>query len=50
MMTIKCWTVVLIAVLLLPNLAASADGAKQAYEKGKRYLDNGKLARGYKLS
>jgi hypothetical protein len=35
MNTCKCWTVVLIAVLLLPNVAASADAAKKAYEKGK---------------
>jgi hypothetical protein len=33
--TFNCWAVVLIAVSLLPNVAASADPAKGAYEKGK---------------
>ena len=32
MTTCKCWAAVLIAVLLLPNVAASADAAKEAYE------------------
>ena len=35
MNTFNCWAVVLIAVSLLPNVAASADPAKGAYEKGK---------------
>jgi tetratricopeptide (TPR) repeat protein len=35
----KCWVAVLIAVLLLPNVAASADPAKEAFEKGKSCLD-----------
>jgi len=36
---LKCWAAVLIAALLLPNVAASADAAKDAYEKGKARLD-----------
>ena len=39
MNTFKCWVAVLIAVLLLPNVAASADAAKEAYEKGKGCLE-----------
>ena len=39
MNTCKSWTAVLIAVSLLPNVAASADAAKEAYEKGKASLD-----------
>src|SRR5580658_9672784 len=39
MNTFKCWAAVLIAVLLLPNVAASADAAKEAYEKGKSCLE-----------
>ena len=35
----KCSTVVLIILLLLPNVAASADTAKGAYEKGKASLE-----------
>ncbi len=35
----KCWTVALVAILLLPNLATSADVAKDAYAKGKSCLD-----------
>ncbi len=35
----KCWVAVLIAVLLLPNAAVSADLAKDSYEKGKACLD-----------
>ena len=35
MSTFKRWTVVLIALLLLPNVTASADEAKEAYDKGK---------------
>ena len=35
----KCWATVVIAVLLLPNVAASADAAKEAYEKGKSCLE-----------
>ena len=35
MNTFKCRSVVLIVVLLLPNVAASADAAKEVYEKGK---------------
>ena len=38
MNTFKCQSVVLIAVLLLP-VAASADAAKEAYEKGQACLD-----------
>ena len=34
----RYWTMVLIAILLLPNIAASADQAKEAYEKGKACL------------
>ena len=34
MNTFKFWAVVLIAVLLLPNVAVSADAAKEAYENG----------------
>ena len=30
------WTAVLIAVFLLPNVAASADAAKEAYERGQQ--------------
>ena len=37
----KFWVAVLIAVLLLPNVAASADAAKEAYEKGKDCFDKG---------
>ena len=36
----KCWAVVLIAVSFVPNVAASADAAKEAYEKGKAFLEN----------
>lgn len=39
MNTLKCWAVVLIAVLLLPNSAATADPAKEAYEKGNSCLE-----------
>jgi tetratricopeptide (TPR) repeat protein len=35
----KCWAVVLIAALLLPNVAASSDAAQEAYEKGKACFD-----------
>ncbi|MEI8372083.1 MAG: hypothetical protein WCJ35_04515 [Planctomycetota bacterium] len=35
MTTFKCWAAVLVAVLLLPNVAASAGAAKEANEKGK---------------
>ena len=34
MNSLKCWTVVLIAVLLLPSVAVSADEAREAYESG----------------
>jgi hypothetical protein len=34
MHTFKCWAVILIAVLLLPSVAVSADVAKEAYENG----------------
>ena len=34
----KCWAALLIAIMLLPN-AASADAAKDAYDKGKACLD-----------
>ena len=37
----KCWAAVLIAVLLLPNVAACADPAKEAFEKGKACLEKG---------
>ena len=37
MNTCKYWAL-LIAVLLLPNVAVSADAAKEAYEKGKSCL------------
>jgi tetratricopeptide (TPR) repeat protein len=30
----KCWLAVLVVVVLLPNVAASADVAKEAYQKG----------------
>ena len=39
MNTRECWTVVLIAVLCLPNVAASADAVKEAFEKGKKSLE-----------
>ena len=39
MNTFKCWTAVLVAILLLPSVAASADAATEAYEKGKACLD-----------
>ena len=39
MNTGKCWTAVLIAVFLLPNVAASADSATDAFERGKACLD-----------
>ena len=39
MNTIKCWALSLVAVLLLPNLAASADAAKEALENGKSFLE-----------
>jgi tetratricopeptide (TPR) repeat protein len=39
MNTRKVCAAVLIAVLLLPNVAASAEAAKEAYEKGKSYLE-----------
>ena len=39
MNTCKSWTAVLIAILLLPNVAASADAAKEAYENGKACLE-----------
>ena len=35
----KCWAALLIAIMLLPNSAASADAAKDAYDKGKACLD-----------
>src|ERR1039458_2737477 len=35
----KSWAAVLIAVLLLPNVAASADAAAEAFQKGLSYLD-----------
>ena len=38
MATFKCWAVILIAVLLSP-VATRADEAKEAYEKGKSYLE-----------
>ena len=38
MNTFKCWAAVLITVLLLPNIAVSADEAKEAYEKGMSCL------------
>ena len=38
MNTCKCWASVLIVVLLLPNVAASADAAMEAYEKGAACL------------
>ncbi len=37
--TSKYWAAMLIAVLLLPSVAASADAAKEAYEKGKACLE-----------
>ncbi len=39
MNTCKCWASVLIVVLLLPNVAASADAAMEAYEKGAACLE-----------
>jgi WD40 repeat protein len=39
MTTCRCWAVALIAVLLLPNIAASADAAKEADEKGRACLE-----------
>jgi hypothetical protein len=39
MKTCKCRTAVLLALLLLPNVAASADAAKEACEKGKACLE-----------
>ncbi len=36
MHTFKNWLTTLIAILLLPNVATSADLAKEAYETGKR--------------
>jgi tetratricopeptide (TPR) repeat protein len=39
MNTFKCWAVVLIAVFLLPNVGASANPAKEAYQKGKACLE-----------
>jgi hypothetical protein len=39
MNTFKCWASVLIAILMLPNVAVSADAAKEAYEKGKAFLE-----------
>jgi len=41
MTTCKCWAAVLIAVLLLPNAAASADAAADAFQKGKSCLEKG---------
>ena len=41
MNTCKCWTTLLIAIVLLPNVAESADAAKEAYEKGKTFFDKG---------
>ena len=38
------WVTLLFAVLLLPNVAASADAAKEAYEKG-----NGDLSEAIRL-
>ena len=35
MNTCKCWTAAIIVVVLLPNVAASADPATKAYERGK---------------
>ena len=37
----KSWAVALIAFLLLPSVAASADVAKEACEKGNAFLDKG---------
>jgi len=37
----KFWTAALVAVLLLPNVATSADAAKEACEKGKACFDRG---------
>jgi len=34
MNTCECWTAALVAILLLPNVAASADAATEAYQKG----------------
>ena len=39
MNTFKCWAVALIAVLLLPNVAASADPVKESMRKGKACFD-----------
>src|SRR5271157_3332475 len=41
MNTFKCSAAVLIAVLLLPNVATSADAAKVAYEKSMACLQKG---------
>ena len=37
----KFWTAAFVAVLLLPNVAASADAGKEALEKGKACIDKG---------
>ena len=35
----KCWVTALAGVLLLPNIATSADAAREAYQKGISCLD-----------
>ena len=39
MSTCKCWAAVLIAALILPRIAAGADPAKEAEERGRACLD-----------
>ena len=34
MTKLNCWTTVLVGILVLSNVAASADPAKEAFEKG----------------
>ena len=37
MNTYQCWTTVLIAALLLPNVAVRADPAAESLKKGKAF-------------
>ncbi len=39
MNVLKCWAAVLIAVFLLPNVAASAEAAKDAITKGDSLME-----------